>query len=125
MSGTNIGDFNNRVDRIQRARKDGYGHEAAGTLGRSHYTKPAPLRRSIVRPMLFTLACFFLFKGMIYSQSGAELYNQRAADLMASEGIDWVAGELMQEDPVTSYLAQKIDQLRGLRLLATFPQSYR
>ncbi|MGV8987518.1 MAG: hypothetical protein ACOH2H_14695 [Cypionkella sp.] len=112
MADSNIGDFYNRVARIERARKKGYGFEAAGTLGRSHYARPVPRRRSAVGPVLFLLACGFLLKGTMYSQVGPDLYNQRVSALMAGEGIDRVGGWLMQADPVTLYAAGKINLLQ-------------
>lgn len=111
MADPNINDFYKRVARIERARKTGFGFEAAGTLGRSYYTQSTPQRRSILGPVLFLLVCGFLFKGVMYSQVGPELYNQRVSDLMAGEGIERVGGWLMQAEPVTLLAAQKMTNL--------------
>lgn len=111
MSDPNIGDFYKRVARIERARKKGFGLEASGTLGRSHYAPTAPRRSSILGPVLFVLLCGFLLKGVIYSQVGPELYNQRVAALLAGDGIDRVGGWLMQADPVTLYASKRISNL--------------
>ena len=111
MADQNISDFHRRVARIERARKKGYGFEAAGTLGRSHYAQPAPQRRAILGPILFLLVCGFMLKGVMYSQVGSDLYNQRVSALMAGKGIDRIGGWLMQAEPVTLYVAKKLNNL--------------
>ncbi|MEO6299714.1 MAG: hypothetical protein ABIV25_11760 [Paracoccaceae bacterium] len=109
MSDPNLTDFRGRVTRIQKAHAKGYGFEAPGTLGRSHYHHPQTKRRSIVGPILFLLICAFLTKGAIYHEVGAESYNSRAAALMAGQGFDRIGGWLMQADPVTLYVSGKIE----------------
>ena len=111
MSDPNIGDFYKRVARIQRERKKGFGFEASGTLGRSHYASAKPRRTPILGPLLFIVICGFLAKSVMYSQVGPELYNQRVAALMAGDGLDRVGGWLMQADPVTLYASKKITNL--------------
>ena len=108
MTDPNLTDFYGRVSRIQRARAKGYGFEAPGTLGRSYYYRPQAKRRSILGPVLFLLICAFLMKGAIYHNVGADSYKSRVAALMAGQGIDSVGGWLMQADPVTLYVADKI-----------------
>ena len=109
MADPNMADFYGRVARIQTARAKGYGFEASGTLGRSYYHKAAPKRRSFLGPIVFLLVCGFLLKGVMYQQIGAQTYTTRVAGLMASEGVDRVGGWLMQADPVTVYIAGKVD----------------
>lgn len=111
MADPNISDFYKRVSRIERARKKGFGFEAAGTLGRSYYTQATPQRRSILGPVLFMLVCGFLLKGVMYSHVGPQLYNERVSALMAGEGIDRVGGWLMQAEPVTLLVAEKVTNL--------------
>lgn len=111
MYDPNLTDFYGRVARIQKARAKGYGFEAPGTLGRSHYTRPAGRRRSILGPVLFLLICAFLLKGIIYNGIGATSYNERVAALQAGEGIERVGGWLMQAEPATIFVSDKITAL--------------
>ncbi|MBI1171766.1 hypothetical protein GC209_10205 [bacterium] len=111
MTDPNMSDFYRRVAKIEKARKKGYGFEAAGTLGRSYYAQPAPRRKSVLGPLVFLLVCGFLLKGVMFSQVGADLYNQRVTNLMQGEGLDRVGGWLMQADPVTLYVAEKVNGL--------------
>lgn len=87
-----MADFYQRVTRIQLARKNGYGHEAVGTLGRSHYTRAVPDRRSVAGPVLLLLVCFFLLSVFLYSRIGTEFSIQRAVSLMAGEAVDTIGG---------------------------------
>ena len=109
MADPNMSDFYGRVARIRQARAKGHGFEASGTLGRSHYPKQAPKRRSIVGPVLFLFVCGFLLKGVMYQQIGAHIYTTRVADLMTGQGVDRVGGWLMQADPITIYVAGMFD----------------
>lgn len=109
MADPNLTDFYGRVARIERARAKGYGFEAPGTLGRSYYYRPAAKRASILWPVLLLLLSAFVLKGAIYHEVGAESYNERVTALMAGEGIDRVGGWLMQVEPMTLYISDKID----------------
>jgi hypothetical protein len=108
MTDPNLKDFYGRVARIQKARAKGYGFEAAGTLGRSYYTRPAAPRRTILAPILFLVLCTVLLKGVIYQSIGPDSYNARVATLMAGDGIERAGGWLMQSEPLTIYVAEKI-----------------
>lgn len=71
MTDPNMTEFYGRVARIQKARAKGYGFEAPGALGRSYYVRPHTRRRSFILPILFTLVCCLLLKGVIYHSVGA------------------------------------------------------
>lgn len=111
MAGPNMNEFYGRVARIEKMRAKGYGFEAEGTLGRSHYLKPAPRRRSVLVPGLFLVLCAILLKGVMYQQLGDVTYNSRVADLMAGDGVEKVGGWMMQADPLTLYTSDKIEAL--------------
>lgn len=111
MSDPNLTDFYGRVARIQKARAKGYGFEAPGTLGRSSYHQPGGRRRSIIAPVIFLLICAFLLKGIIYHNIGASSYNERVAALQAGEGIESFGGWLMQAEPATIFVSDKITAL--------------
>jgi hypothetical protein len=99
MADPNMTDFYRRAHRVQKDRARGYGFEAPGTLGRSYYTRPAAPRRSLLWPALFLLVV-------------------RVADLSASDGVvEQVGGWVMQADPVTLWVADKINM--GLMKIKT------
>ncbi len=108
MSDPNLIDFYGRLARIEQARKLGYAHEAAGTLGLSSQRRPARRRRFFLGPILFLILCVFGLKGAIYQSIGAASYDARVESLMGGEGFDRVGGWLMQSDPVTRFVADKI-----------------
>lgn len=113
MTDPNLKDFYGRVARIQKARARGYGFEAAGTLGRSYYSRPAAPRRSVLGPVLFLVLCTVLLKGLIYQSIGADSYTQRVATLMTGDGIERAGGWLMQPEPVTVFVAEQITLIRA------------
>lgn len=108
MSDANMVDFYGRIARIERAHTKGFGFEAAGTLGRSHYSHKQKKRQSFVMPLLFVLVAAFGLKAVIYQSTGASTYQLRVEQLLAGEGFDRVGGWLMQADPVTIALSEKI-----------------
>jgi hypothetical protein len=111
MADSNMADFYRRVSRIEKMRSKGYGFEANGTLGRSYYRRQKAQRRSLLGPILFVAFCAFLMKGIMYHEVGAETYNTRVASLLAGDGMDHVGGLLMQAEPVTVFVAGKLDEL--------------
>ena len=113
MTDPNLKDFYGRVARLQKARAKGYGFEAAGTLGRSYYTRPSTNRRSVLWPVLFLLLCTVLLKGIIYQSIGADSYGERVAALMAGDGIERAGGWLMQPEPDTILVADQITAIRA------------
>ena len=85
MADPNLVDFYSRVARFERARSQGYGFDAPGTLGRSHYQRKSPARRGILGPLLLVALCGFGLKGAILHSVGTESYNQRVERLLAGD----------------------------------------
>jgi hypothetical protein len=108
MSDQNLVDFYGRVARIERARAEGRGFEADGTLGRSHFLRPTHRRRPVLRVVIFALVCLFGLKGAILFTIGPESYGARLARLESGQQIDRLAAWLMQADPVTVWVAERI-----------------
>ncbi|MCU0901202.1 MAG: hypothetical protein MUC82_12025 [Cypionkella sp.] len=113
MSDPSIAEFNTRIARIQKARDKGQGFEAAGTLGRSFYTRNDPRYRRrpsvpVLRPLVLALVFGTVLKAIFLFQLGTEAYEARVAGLRAGDGVDKVGGWLMQADPVTVALARQI-----------------
>lgn len=108
MSDPNLVDFYGRVARIERARAKGYGFEANGTLGRSHYLRPVRQRRPMLRILIFAFVCVFGLKGAILYQVGPESYEALVARLQTGQEFDRLGAWLMQADPVTVWVAKQI-----------------
>ena len=115
MSDPNLTEFYGRVARFERARANGYGFDAEGTLGRSYFLKKAKPRRSWLGVGMMVALCAFGMKAVIFQSVGAAAYNSRVATLQAGEGFDRLGGWMMQADPATRFAAQKITQ--GLAVL--------
>ena len=110
MADPNLVDFYSRVARFEKARAAGYGFDATGTLGRSDFARPARKRRAVMPMLALVLAAGFGLKAMIYHSVGAASYDDRVAALQAGEGFDRLGGWLMQADPVTRFVSDKITQ---------------
>lgn len=108
MSDPNMVDFYGRVARIERAHAKGYGFEAQGTLGRSHYTRPTRQNRPLLRLLVFAFVCVFALKGTIHYNIGPESYDARVARLQTGQEFDKLGAWLMQADPVTVWVADRI-----------------
>ena len=110
MSDPNLVDFYGRVARIERAHSKGYGFEAKGTLGRSHYLRPTRQRRPLLRVLTFSFVCIFGLKGTMHYNIGPESYDARVARLQTGQEFDKLGAWLMQADPVTLWVADLIDK---------------
>ncbi|MDB5661012.1 MAG: hypothetical protein JWS10_3627 [Cypionkella sp.] len=108
MADPNLVDFYSNVARFEKKRAQGYGFDAAGTLGRSHFNQIHRKRRSYLMPIAFMLCAGFGLKAMIYHSVGAKSYDHRVQALQVGEGFDRLGGWLMQADPVTVFVAGKI-----------------
>jgi hypothetical protein len=108
MADPNMSDFYRRVDRLQKARAKGMGFEAPGALGRSYYNRGRAPRRSILGPILLLLVAVFLLKGIMIVEVGRAEYQARVGVLMAAEGVEHLGGWMMQIDPVSDWVAEKV-----------------
>lgn len=112
MYDPNLVDFYSRVAKYESAQAQGFGHEAPGTLGRSvTYGLRKSRRRLRVMPLVFVAVAAIGMKAVILHHVGAASYEERVARLQAGQGFDRLGGWLMQVDPVTAYLAEKIATL--------------
>jgi hypothetical protein len=104
----NLDDFYRRIARVSVAHAKGFAFEAPGAIGRSAYPRP---RRSVLRhfrPLIWLVAGVIAIKAMILHSIGAEVYAARVETLSSGEGFDRVGGFMMQADPATLWLADKI-----------------
>lgn len=108
-------DFQGRLGRIEKTHTHGGGFEAPGTLGMSYYNAR---RRRIRLPrwpltLLVTMAMLFLLKAMLHVTIGASVYDDKVAILRGGTDIDRIGAILLQADPVTLLLADRIRWLKG------------
>jgi hypothetical protein len=110
MMDAQLQDFYSRIARVEAAHARGFGFEAQGLLGRSHYNRPDRRRMPILKPLLVTILCVTTLKATILQQIGTETYAARVVELTSGEGVDRIGGYLMTADPATTWLSAKMDQ---------------
>ncbi|GHC25934.1 MULTISPECIES: hypothetical protein [Gemmobacter] len=110
MAEQDLGDFYARVARVEKARAKGYGFEADGTLGRSHYQRPRSRRRRVLGPLLIVGLCVLGLKGAMHHQIGDASFQDRVVAMQASQGFERLGGFLMQADPVTLWISAQLDK---------------
>lgn len=114
MYDTNLVEFYSRVAKYQKARSQGHGHEAPGTISRSVVgTRKKSRLRLPLLPLVFVAIASVGLKAAILHSVGAASYEARVERLNAGEGFDRLGGWLMQVDPVTAYVADKIEAALG------------
>jgi hypothetical protein len=117
MGNASLRDFYERIARILKARARGYGFEAAGALGRSHYTRHARLHRRlrvpVMAPVLILFGGVIVLKAVIYRGVGAGVYDARVDALWQGEGVERVGAMVMHADPLTRALSDMIARLIG------------
>lgn len=111
MGDPNLKDFYGRVSRIEQARAEGYGFEAPGTVGLSHYTRTQRRRMSIIGPLCVAILMTLALKGFIHFKVGAATYQARVETLQAGQGFDKLGAWLMQADPATLWVSGFITDL--------------
>ncbi|MEO1140448.1 MAG: hypothetical protein AAFW87_13440 [Pseudomonadota bacterium] len=70
-----------------------------------------PKRRSStfsVRGLVFLAVGFFVFKAMILAHLGNTVYDQRVIALQQGTAVELAGAYVMQKDPVTVFIAQKL-----------------
>jgi hypothetical protein len=113
MFDPNIKDFYERVGRVKSAHAQGYGFEAVGVLGRSHFRRPQRKNRlKLVVPVVLVLAAGCALKGVIHYFVGSTSYESRVATLQHGKGFDKLGAALMAPDRVTLWVSDTLR--RGL-----------
>lgn len=109
MADQDFTEFYDRVARVEKARAKGYGFEADGTLGRSHFARPARRKRRLIAPLIMLVVCFLGLKAALHHQIGRDVYALRVDSMRLSDsGMEQIAGFLMQADPATLWLSDRI-----------------
>jgi hypothetical protein len=107
----NLRDFYGRITRIEQARADGYGFEAPGTIGLSHYRKAERRRIPVLGPLFVVVLMALALKGAIHYKVGAATYDQRVESLQNGQSFDRLGGWLMQADPATVWVSNFIREM--------------
>ncbi len=114
MYDTNLVDFYSRVAKFEKYHARGLGHEAPGTLGRSiTYGRRKARVKIPVMPLVFVIFAAVGLKATILHFVGSADYQARVERLSAGQGFDRLGGWLMQVDPVTGFVADKIADYAG------------
>jgi hypothetical protein len=109
MDDANLVKFYSRVADHQTSHGKGYGHEAPGTLGRSvTYGVPKKRLRLRLMPVVYVAIAAFGLKLGILNAMGPAAYQDFVAQLSQGQGFGRLGGWLLQVDPVTAYVAEKI-----------------
>lgn len=108
MMDPNLQDFYARVARVQSARAQGFGQEAAGSLGRSYYGRRRRRSIPLVKPVLMAAVCVIGLKGTIHYYIGDGVYGDRVAALHAGDDMDRIGAWLMAADPVTLWVSERL-----------------
>jgi hypothetical protein len=109
----NLRDFYGRVTRIEEARANGFGFEAPGTIGLSHYRKKKRSGSRLLGPLFLAVVMALGLKGAIHYKVGAATYDKRVETLMSGGTVDRVGGWLMQADPATLWVSRLFQELAG------------
>jgi hypothetical protein len=109
MADANMTDLYDRVRRFEPMCSKGLGFEANGTLAGSFYNQRSPRRRGWLVPSILALAVVFALKAGLYIAVGQSDFDGRVERLQAGAGFDRVGGWFMRADPVTIWMADKIE----------------
>lgn len=115
MPDRNQQDFQGRIGRIERIHNHGGGFESPGTLGMSYYNAR---RRHVRLPrwpltVIVMLVVLFTLKAMLHVVIGPSAYDAKVASLRAGSDLDRLGATLLQSDPVTILIADKIRWIKG------------
>lgn len=112
MADENLLDFNRRVRRIEQAHVEGFGFEASGALGRSHYRPRRRMRLPLMGPVLMLVVIVVVLKAAIQAQLGPDLYQAKVDRLWQGSALEQVGAVLMQPDPLSLRVADGLDWMR-------------
>lgn len=106
--------FRGRLAKLERMHREGYGFEAPGTVGRSHYRRRLPGRIPLWRSLGMMALAVVVVKSLILAQIGPISYNQRLESAGGESVVQQVSIYIMQIDPITEWMAGEMRNLAGL-----------
>lgn len=114
MVDRNLQNFYGRLGRIEDIHRAGGGFEADGTLGMSFYNSrrhPRRRRFGALAPLALVAMSVLGLKAVVHATIGSELYDARVAELRAGDGVHRAGAYVLQADPLTVAIADKIGSL--------------
>jgi hypothetical protein len=113
MVDRNLQNFYGRLGRIENIHRAGGGFEADGTLGMSFYNsrRRQGRRIGILAPLALVAMSVLGLKAAVHATIGAELYEARVAELTAAGGVQQAGAYVLQADPLTLAISDKIGSL--------------
>ena len=114
MVDRNLQSFYGRLGRIEKVHDAGGGFEADGTLGMSYYNahRRRPARRiGFLAPLALVLMAVVAIKASVYATIGQEAYADRVAKLEAGTSVEKVGAYVLQADPITVSIAERVREL--------------
>lgn len=114
MVDRNLQNFYGRLGRIEDIHRAGGGFEADGTLGMSYYNsrrRQGRRRIGVLGPLALIAMSVLGLKAAVHATIGAELYEARVAELRAGDGVYRAGAYVLQADPLTVAISEKIGAL--------------
>lgn len=105
--------FDNRLKKISRNR-DRMSQGYISRVGKDGLIVFRPQRRQggfPIKGLAFLTIGFFCFKGLLLAHLGEQVYTTRVAQLGAGTVVEQAGALLMQSDPVSVGIAQKVRPL--------------
>lgn len=114
MVDRNLQNFYGRLGRIENIHRAGGGFEADGTLGMSYYNsrrQRGRRRTGWLAPLALVAMAVLGLKAAVHATIGEELYEERVAELRAGGGLHQAGAYVLQADPLTVAISEKIGAL--------------
>ena len=71
--------------------------------------RPVRVRpRLSLRPLIYCLAAFLIFKGLLLAELGSRVYGERVDRLRDGTAVEKVGAWVMQVDPVSRWIASQV-----------------
>lgn len=108
--GEHIGEFRSRLSRLERKYKGmSAGYDAKLRSDGLIVITPRKAKRRVAWvPMAVFLLGFVVFKGFLMVSLGASSYDERVARLQDGTGVEQVGAFVMQADPLSTLVANKM-----------------
>lgn len=110
MADKKLRDFHKRTARLEKAYAKGYGFEAAGTLGRSHYRQRRRLRFGFIMPLVVLCGALLVLKSAMALRLDAEVYADRVETLRHGTVLEQAGAVILQPDPLSGAVAGWVER---------------
>lgn len=114
MVDRNLQNFHGRLGRIDDIHRAGGGFEADGTLGMAFYNarrRSGRRRVGILAPLVLVAMVILGLKAVVHATVGTELYEERVAELRTAGGVELAGAYVLQADPLTLAISDRISAL--------------